>query len=98
MKFEFGIAMRHLRAHKSRGLSLVAWLSLLGVATGVAALVGGFSVTSGFNVAFAERLLGMTAHVTVRHPVAYRAIMREAEGVPGVVADPVPGGVRGHRG
>ncbi len=66
MRFELGIAFRHLRAEKSRGLSLVAWLSILGVATGVAALVGGFSVTTGFEQAFQERLLGLTSHVTVR--------------------------------
>ena len=86
MGYELSIALRHLRANKSRGLSLVAWLSIIGVAAGVAALVGGFSVTSGFNKAFAEKLLGVTAHVKVMRPADPDRVMSLAESIPGIIS------------
>lgn len=66
MKYELTIALRHLKARKSRSLSVVTWLSVIGVALGVCALVGGFSITTGFEQAFREKVLGVTAHVFVR--------------------------------
>ncbi|MFN3200632.1 MAG: FtsX-like permease family protein [Bradymonadia bacterium] len=47
-------------------MSLVTWLAIAGVALGVTALVGGFSLTAGFEVAFTEKLLGITPHIYVR--------------------------------
>ena len=41
-------------------------LAVLGVALAVAFMVGGFSVTAGFETAFREKVLGVTAHVFVR--------------------------------
>ncbi len=66
MPYELQIAWRHVRARGGRSLSVVSWLSILGVALGVAALVGGFAVTSGFEIAFREKVLGVTAHIFVR--------------------------------
>ncbi|MEE2755832.1 MAG: ABC transporter permease [Myxococcota bacterium] len=86
MGFELSIALRHLRSSKSKGLSLVAWLSIIGVAAGVAALVGGFSVTSGFNKAFAEKLLGVTAHVKVMRPSDPVRVMTIADKIPGIIS------------
>lgn len=88
MQYELGIALRHLRAKKTRTLSVVTWLAVIGVALGVAALVGGFSLTSGFEKAFREKVLGITAHVFVREYgvrfTEYReveALVRRVEGV-----------------
>ena len=86
MNFELQIALRHLRAQKSKGLSLVAWLSIIGVGAGVAALVGGFSVTSGFNQAFSEKLLGVTAHLKVMRPQNPKRVIEQAEAMPGILA------------
>ncbi|MBV70050.1 MAG: hypothetical protein CMH52_01750, partial [Myxococcales bacterium] len=86
MGYELNIALRHLRANKSKGLSLVAWLSIIGVAAGVAALVGGFSVTSGFNKAFADKLLGVTAHVKVMRPADPAQVMNLADEIPGIIS------------
>ena len=66
MRYEVVIAMRHLRTRKKRTISIVTWLSVIGVALGVTALVGGFSVTTGFEHAFREKVLGVTSHVFVR--------------------------------
>ena len=41
-------------------------LAVSGVALGVAALVGGLAITSGFEASFRDRLLGVTAHIFAR--------------------------------
>ncbi len=90
MRFEYLIALRHLKARKSRSLSVVTWLAVIGVALGVTALVGGFSITTGFEQAFREKVLGVTAHVFVRDYglrfTEYREVEQKVRAVPGVRA------------
>ena len=90
MRYEHLIALRHLRARKKRSLSVVTWLAVVGVALGVTALVGGFSVTSGFEHAFREKVLGITSHVFVREYgirfTEYRSVMQKVQAVAGVRA------------
>jgi lipoprotein-releasing system permease protein len=90
LRYELAIALRHLRARKTRSLSIVTWLAVIGAALGVAALVGGFSVTSGFEQAFREKVLGITAHVFVReygiHFARYREVEQRIDAVDGVKA------------
>ncbi len=90
MPYEFQIAWRHIRARGGRSLSVVSWLSIIGVALGVAALVGGFAVTSGFEIAFREKVLGVTAHIFVREYGirfdGYRDVDAKVTQVPGVRA------------
>nr|ADI18908.1 ABC-type transport system, involved in lipoprotein release, permease component [uncultured delta proteobacterium HF0010_08B07] len=91
MKFELLLALRHLVSRRGRGLSLVAILAVVGVAIGVAALIGGASITAGFERAFQEKLLGVTAHVFARPYSNTRYEVEEIEkaiktNVPEVVA------------
>lgn len=90
MAYESLIAGRHLRARNKRSLSVVTWLAVTGVALGVAALVGGFSITSGFEQAFREKVLGITAHVFVREYglrfTEYRDVQKVIDSVDGVRA------------
>ncbi len=90
MRYELQIALRHLKAKRSHSLSVVTWLAVFGVALGVAALVGGFSLTSGFEQAFREKVLGITAHVFVReyglHFDEYRKVQAGIAAVDGVKA------------
>jgi len=90
VRFEHLIALRHLRARKVRSLSVVTWLAVIGVALGVTALVGGFSATSGFEQAFREKVLGVTAHISVREYglrfSRYRDVAERVRAVPGVRA------------
>lgn len=69
---------------------MVTWLSIIGVALGVMSLVGGFSMTRGFEVAFRDKVLGVTAHVFVREYGIrfgrYREVADEVRQVPGVKA------------
>jgi lipoprotein-releasing system permease protein len=90
MAFETLIAFRQLGAKRSRSLSIVSWLAITGVALGVAALVGGFSITSGFEKAFQEKVIAFTSHVMVRqygHRLTdYQDVAKRIEAVDGVLA------------
>ncbi|MGH7905930.1 MAG: FtsX-like permease family protein [Candidatus Binataceae bacterium] len=66
MPFEFLIGMRYLRARRrERFVSLIAILSLIGVAIGTFALTVTLSVMSGFQQELRNRLLAFNPHITV---------------------------------
>ncbi len=66
-KLEKKIAFRYLRA-RGRGFgSVVSWVSLLGIALGVATLIVVMSVMSGFHDTLLSRIVGMNGHVVVYH-------------------------------
>ncbi|HEV2388829.1 MAG TPA: ABC transporter permease [Candidatus Acidoferrales bacterium] len=67
MSFEGWMAVRYLRSpFKPALLRLVTWLSMIGVAAGVIALVVALSMDSGFRRTLADRLLEVTAHVNLK--------------------------------
>jgi lipoprotein-releasing system permease protein len=67
MKFEGWVALRYLRSpFKPALLRLVTWLSVVGVAAGVIALVISLSMDSGFRRAISSRLLEVSAHVNLK--------------------------------
>lgn len=80
MKYELLIAARHVTSKKGRSLSLVTTLAIAGVALGVAALIGGLSITKGFEDAFRDKLLGVTAHIFARPYTNARYEVEELEG------------------
>ena len=64
MSFEMFVARRYLRAkRRERFISLVTALSVVGVATGVAALVIAMAINNGVEQDLRRYLLGATAHV-----------------------------------
>ncbi|MBW7921297.1 MAG: ABC transporter permease [Rubellimicrobium sp.] len=64
--FEFLIAWRYLRARRAEGgVSVMTWISLLGVTLAVFALVATLAVRSGFRAEFVDTILGANAHVTI---------------------------------
>ena len=63
---EWGIASRYLRARREGFISVIAWLSLIGIALGVATLIIVMSVMNGFRAELVERILGIGGHVIVR--------------------------------
>ena len=66
--FEFLIAWRYLRARRADGgVSVMTWISLLGVMLAVFALVATLAVRSGFRAEFVDTILGANAHVTILH-------------------------------
>jgi lipoprotein-releasing system permease protein len=68
--------------------SVFTAVSVFGVILGVGALTIVMSVTSGFQQAFRDKVLGVNAHVLVMRNdfVSYREVMETAAGQPGVIA------------
>ena len=65
-RFEFLIAWRYLRARRAEGgVSVMTWISLVGVTLAVFALIATLAVRSGFRAEFVDTILGANAHVTV---------------------------------
>ncbi|WP_170429457.1 lipoprotein-releasing ABC transporter permease subunit [Ruegeria arenilitoris] len=64
--FEWKIAWRYLRARKAEGgVSVMTWISLIGITLAVFALIATLAVRSGFRSEFVGTILGANAHVTV---------------------------------
>ncbi len=65
-KFEWMIAWRYIRAKRAEGgVSVMTWISLIGVTLAVFALIATLAVRSGFRAEFVDTILGSNAHVTV---------------------------------
>jgi len=62
---EWFVASRLLGGHKRSYVSLVSSVSMWGLAVGVASLIVIFSVTSGFEEVFREKILGVYPHLVV---------------------------------
>lgn len=66
MTWELTVGLRYLRSRRLRaGLSLISFVSFLGVMIGVATLVIVLAVMSGLEHELRERILGFNPHVTV---------------------------------
>jgi len=64
--FELSVAFRYFRLRgRELYLSLIAWISVAGVAVGVMALIVVLSVMAGFEADLREKILGANPHVTI---------------------------------
>jgi lipoprotein-releasing system permease protein len=90
MSFEWFVALRYLRSpHRPAILRLVTAFSVIGVAAGVATLVIALSMNSGFRETLQDRLLGVTAHISLTRPGSggisnYQALAKKLAELPGV--------------
>jgi lipoprotein-releasing system permease protein len=90
MKFELFVARRYLRSpYRPAVLRLVTAFSVIGVAAGVATLVVALAMNTGFRETLQDRLLGVTAHVSLTRPGAggireYEALSSKLAAIPGV--------------
>lgn len=88
-RFEFLVAGRYLRARrKERFVSVIAVLTLVGVALGVATLIVVMSVMNGFRTELLGKILGLNGHFVVQ-PIEgsfadYPDVVTRLEGVAGV--------------
>jgi lipoprotein-releasing system permease protein len=65
-RFEWIIAWRYIRARRAEGgVSVMTWISLIGIMLAVFALVATMAIRSGFRSDFVDTILGANAHVTV---------------------------------
>src|SRR5277367_3126375 len=90
MGFEWFVARRYLISpDRPSILRLVTLFSILGVAAGVATLVIALAMNSGFREALQERLLGVSAHVSLTQPGSggirnYEQLAEKLAKIPGV--------------
>ena len=64
--FEWMIAWRYLRARRAEGgVSVMTWISLIGITLAVFALIATLAVRSGFRSEFVGTILGANAHATI---------------------------------
>ncbi len=64
--FEWAIAWRYLRARRAEGgITVMTWISLIGISLAVFALIATMAVRSGFRADFIDTILGANAHVTI---------------------------------
>lgn len=83
-KYEFLIAWRYLRAKRAEGgVSVMTWISLIGITLAVAALIITLAVRSGFRDEFVSTILGANAHVTVYQ----QAVRSESGQISRVIVD-----------
>ncbi|MEO1680530.1 MAG: lipoprotein-releasing ABC transporter permease subunit [Pseudomonadota bacterium] len=92
------IAWRYLRARRAEGgVSVMTWISLVGITLAVFALIATLAVRSGFRAEFVDTILGANAHVSVYQSVItsetgqdsriiedYAAMAERLRAVPGV--------------
>jgi lipoprotein-releasing system permease protein len=65
-RFEWMIAWRYLRAKRREGgVSVMTWISLIGITLAVFALIATLAVRTGFRVEFVNTILGANAHASV---------------------------------
>ncbi|MDR1359461.1 MAG: lipoprotein-releasing ABC transporter permease subunit [Deltaproteobacteria bacterium] len=63
MSFEFFVALRYLLARKGQAfISIISWISIAGVALGVASLIVVMGVMNGFTTDLRDKIIGATAH------------------------------------
>ena len=90
MPFELRIALRYLSARRKQAfISLISFISVLGVAVGVMALLIALGLMTGLQGEIRTRILGATAHVSVfragNQPMEeYSEVAQRLRSLPGV--------------
>ncbi len=88
--YELALGLRYLRAkRRNHFISVIAAISMLGIAVGVTALITVLSVMNGFETELRARILSMTAHATVAARDGgledWTGVVRAAQAEPGVL-------------
>ncbi len=64
--YELMLGFRYTKARRRNGfISFISFSSMIGIALGVTALITVLSIMNGFQEELRERILGMTAHMTI---------------------------------
>ncbi len=89
--FERMVAMRYLRSRRHEGfISFITWMSLLGIALGVATLIIVMAVMNGFRHELLSRILGLNGHLSVYGTLNamsdFDPLAKKVRGVAGVIS------------
>jgi lipoprotein-releasing system permease protein len=89
VKYELFVSLRYLKAKRKQSfISLITFISIGGVALGVAALIIVISVMTGFKEDLQEKILGAYSHLLVlQHPLEEDAGIKDYENVMKNIAD-----------
>ncbi len=90
MAYELFIGLRYLKAkRKQTFISIITFISILGVVVGVTALIVVLSVMTGFEEDLRDKILGVNAHLVVmelgKGMKDYKGVTEKAKKVEGVV-------------
>ena len=91
MTYEWLIASRYLRSQRKQSfISIIAVISIGGVALGIATVILVISVLNGFDYGLRQKFLANEAHIIIRSPdvyfTGYREKLQQIESVEGVIA------------
>jgi len=92
MNYELFIASRYLKARRKQAfISVITFISMLGITIGVMALVIALALITGFQEDVQDKILGATAHIMVEDIGGeglrdYQGLIKKAETVPGIQA------------
>jgi lipoprotein-releasing system permease protein len=89
LSYALSVGLRYLRSPKKKTVSVITVVAVTGVALGVGALLAVMAITSGFQDAFRNKILGVNAHVLVlKYGLdfsEYEEVVRHAEELPEVI-------------
>lgn len=88
--YEFDLGVQYLGSKRKSGfLSVMAWITLIGILVGVMALIVALSFASGFQSALRDKIIGVNAHLLLlRYDGAienWREVKERVDQVPAVV-------------
>ncbi len=88
-RVEWLVAGRYMRGRRQEGfVSVIGWVSLIGIALGVAALIIVTSVMNGFRADLVSRILGLNGHLSIVGPQRtlsdYDDLLRAVSAIDGV--------------
>jgi len=91
MSFELFISLRYLRARRKQVfVSIITFISMVGIFLGVAALIIVLAVMNGFETDLRDKILGINSHIVLMEHSGvmgnYRKIMKDCAHVDGVIA------------
>ncbi|MFP5226329.1 MAG: FtsX-like permease family protein [Acidobacteriota bacterium] len=92
MRFELFVAARYLRAKRRQAvIGVITWISIAGVAVGVASLILALAITNGTRRDLQERLLSSTSHVDLMRTMSdgirdWQPLLERLKKLPHVVA------------
>jgi lipoprotein-releasing system permease protein len=90
MQYEFWISFRYLISRRKEGfISIISFISVMGVAVGVTALIVVLAVMSGFDNELREKIVGTNSHIVIEKDggiADYDELVHRINGLPHVVA------------
>ncbi|QCU90217.1 lipoprotein-releasing ABC transporter permease subunit [Thiomicrorhabdus sediminis] len=88
--FELLLGLRYTRAKRRNGfISFISLSSMIGIALGITALITVLSIMNGFQEELRDRILGMTAHMTVNEQndrlADWQSLYQRVQGQPHII-------------